>query len=208
MDREAEFSRVHNFKLYIATRHRHTTNWCKFCQHLKAFIIFIILYQFQKDLFCFVILYDILFRFIHVGVYSPRARGDNPWGQCFYGNRKVLSLWSLVAFSKKKKKKKKNLCPFDFIHIVFMILYMFIATTGWQPFGANIWMSTERPHHFGHLLQVLKTFLQPLIVYTSFHDSINVYSCGSGADNPKGPPFEVNKNLLSVHEFQKHTFEI
>ena len=32
------------------------------------------------------------------------------------------------------------------------------------------------PRHFGHLLQVPKTSLQPLTLYTSFHDLINVYS--------------------------------
>ena len=45
-------------------------------------------------------------------------------------------------------------------------------------------MSTDRPHYYGHLLQVYKEFLQPLTLYTSFHDLINVYSRRSGADNP------------------------
>ena len=40
------------------------TTWYKFWQHFKAFIIPIILYQFQKDPFCLIILYDILFYFI------------------------------------------------------------------------------------------------------------------------------------------------
>ena len=31
-------------------------------------------------------------------------------------------------------------------------------------------MSTGRPHHYGHLLQVYKESLQPLTLYTSFHD--------------------------------------
>ena len=48
-----------------------------------SFIIPIILYQFQKDPFCLIILYDILFHFIH---YSPRARGDN----CFWWKQKGL----------------------------------------------------------------------------------------------------------------------
>ena len=46
-------------------------------------------------------------------------------------------------------------------------------------------MSTRRPHHYGHLLQVYKESLQPLTLYTSFHDLINVYSRRSGADNPE-----------------------
>ena len=59
-------------------------------------------------------------------------------------------------------------------------------------------MSTGRPHHYGHLLQVYKESLQPLTLYTSFHDLINVNSSTSGADNPRGQNFDVNRNLLSL----------
>ena len=59
-------------------------------------------------------------------------------------------------------------------------------------------MSTGKPHHYGHLLQVYKESLQPLTLYTSFHDLINVYSRRSVADNPTGQNFEVNRNLLSL----------
>ena len=62
-------------------------------------------------------------------------------------------------------------------------------------------MSTGRPHHYGHLLQVYKESLQPLTLYTSFHDLINVYSRRSGADNPRGQNFDVNRNLLSFQSF-------
>ena len=36
---------------------------------------------------------------------------------------------------------------------------------------------------------------------SSFHDLINVYSCRSGADNPRGQNFYVNRNLLSLQSF-------
>ena len=62
-------------------------------------------------------------------------------------------------------------------------------------------MSTGRPHHYGHLLQVYKESLQPLTLYTSFHDLINVYSRTSGAYNPRGQNFDVNRNLLSLQSF-------
>ena len=62
-------------------------------------------------------------------------------------------------------------------------------------------MSTGRPHHYGHLLQVYKESLQPLTLYTSFHDLINVYSRRSGADSPRGQNFDVNRNLLSLQSF-------
>ena len=73
-------------------------------------------------------------------------------------------------------------------------------------------MSTGRPHHYGHLLQVYKESLQPLTLYTSFHDLINVYSRMSWADNPRGQNFDVNRNLLSLQSFatslKKNLFEV
>ena len=72
-------------------------------------------------------------------------------------------------------------------------------------------MSTGRPHHYGHLLQVYKESLQPLTLYTSFHDLINEYSRRSGADNPSGQNFAVNKPLVTsvIHyKFQKNLFEV
>ena len=64
-------------------------------------------------------------------------------------------------------------------------------------------MSTGRPHHNGHLLQVYKESLQPLTLYTSFHDLINVYSRRSGTDNP-GDKILMSteyRNLLSLQSF-------
>ena len=73
-------------------------------------------------------------------------------------------------------------------------------------------MSTGRPHHYGHFLQVWKESLQPLTLYTFFHDLINVYSSKSGADNPRGQNSDVNRNLLSLRSFatslKKNLFEI
>ena len=57
-------------------------------------------------------------------------------------------------------------------------------------------MPTGRPHHYGHLLS-----FQPLTLYTSIHDLINVYSRRSGADNPRGQNVYENRNLLSLRSF-------
>ena len=46
-----------------------------------------------------------------------------------------------------------------------------------------------------------KRSLNSLTLYTSFHDLINVYSCRSGADNPRGQNVDVNRNLLSLRSF-------
>ena len=62
-------------------------------------------------------------------------------------------------------------------------------------------MTTGSPHHYGHLLLVLKESLQPLTLYTSFHELINVYSHRAGADNPRGQNFDGNRNLLSLWSF-------
>ena len=57
-------------------------------------------------------------------------------------------------------------------------------------------MSTGRP-----FVASLKRISSTLTLYTSFHDLINVYSRKSGADNPRGQNFDVNRNLLSLQSF-------
>ena len=64
-----------------------------------------------------------------------------------------------------------------------------------NPLGPKFWC--QQVGLITHLLQVYKESLQPLTLYTSFHDLINVYSRRSGADNPRGQNFDVNRNLLS-----------
>ena len=44
-------------------------------------------------------------------------------------------------------------------------------------------------------------FKKNLTYYTSFHDLINVHSHRSGAENPRGQNFDVNRNLLSLRSF-------
>ena len=46
-----------------------------------------------------------------------------------------------------------------------------------------------------------KNNLFNLWLYTYLHDLINVYSCRSGADNPRGQSFDVNRNLLWLRSF-------
>ena len=64
------------------TGHVYTITWYKFWEHFKAFIISITLYQFQKDLFCLIILYDILFYFVHVHI--AKWHGRQPLGTIFF----------------------------------------------------------------------------------------------------------------------------
>ena len=61
-------------------------------------------------------------------------------------------------------------------------------------------MSTGRPRHYGHLLQVPK---ESLTLYTSFHDLIHVHSCMSGADNPRGQNFDVKETSCHFGHLQQ-----
>ena len=60
--------------------------------------------------------------------------------------------------------------------------------------GDKILMSTERPYHFTHLLQVSKKPLLSLILYIFFHDLIHVYSLGAGTSCHFGHLLQVSKN--------------
>ena len=53
----------------------------------------------------------------------------------------------------------------------------------------KILMSTEKPCHFAHLLQVSKKYLGSVILYIIFHVFIHVYSSGTGVDNLLGSEF-------------------
>ena len=54
------------------------------------------------------------------------------------------------------------------------------------PTRDKIFMSTERPYHFTHLLQVSKKSLLSLILYNFFHGLIHVYSPGAGGIQSPG----------------------
>ena len=62
-------------------------------------------------------------------------------------------------------------------------------------------MSTGRPHHYGHLFANLKRMSSTSDFKQLFHDLINVYSRRSGAYNPRGQNFDVNRNILSLRSF-------
>ena len=91
----------------------------------------------------------ILYMYIGVG-----QRQTAPREQSFDVNRNVLSLHSFVASFKKMSSKS------DFVQF-FHDLIMYIAPgQGQTAPGGKILMSTERPYHFTHLLQVSKKSLK------------------------------------------------
>ena len=84
-----------------------------------------------------------------------------------------------------------------------MILYMNIAPGRGQtvPRG-QILMSTERPYHFTHLLQVSKKPLWSLILYNFFFMIYYTYiTPRQGQTAHRGQSFDVNRNVLSFHSF-------
>ena len=54
-------------------------------------------------------------------------------------------------------------------------------------------MSTERPYHKAHLLQVSNKTLYHILI-----DFIHVYSPMAGANNPLGTKFDFNRKALSL----------
>ena len=144
--------------MYTAPGHGHTAICYKFWQHFKAFIISIILYQFQKDPFCLIIRF-FLYYFMHV--YSPRASEDNPWGQFFDGSRKVLSIWSLVACF-------KNIFALWF-YVYFFPDFIYVYSPGARadnPFWPKAWSQQKGLITLVICYKFLKKSLQPLILCT------------------------------------------
>ena len=72
----------------------------------------------------------------------------------------------------------------------------------------QILMSTEKPYHFTHLLQVSKKSLLGLILYNFFHDLIDVYSPMAGAYSPREQILCVNRKALSLYQFAASFKEI
>ena len=58
-------------------------------------------------------------------------------------------------------------------------------------------MSTGRPHHYGHLLQVWKDSLQPLTLYTSFYDLTKAVR---GSDYSPAIALSEEKDKLELSE--------
>ena len=161
------------------------------------------LLQVSKKSLWSLILYIFFHDFIHV--YSPGPGADNLWG--FWCQQEHLVTLVICG------KFQKNLLEVWFYTNFFMILYMNIAPGRGQ--SAPKWqilISTERPYHFTHLLQVSKKSLWSLILYNFFHDLIHVYNPGAGADSPQGTKFWCQQKCLVISficcKFQNNVSEV
>ena len=80
---------------------------------------------------------------------APGQGQTAPRGHSFDVNRNVFSLHSFVASLKKKSLKS------DFIQFLYDLINIYSPGAGAEtPIGDKIFMSTERPYHVTHLLQV------------------------------------------------------
>ena len=153
----------------------------KFWRQQKAQITLTICCKFQNDLFEFWFYTQFL---IILYMYIAPGQGQiKPWGQNFDVNRKLLPLRPFVA-SFKNISLNSNL-------YTFLMFFQMYRDRGRQPFVNKILMSTERPCHFAHLLQVSKKYLWSLNLYIFLPVFIHVYSPGTGADNPLGSEFLI-----------------
>ena len=163
--------------MYIAAGQGQTTPEDKILMSAEHLVTSVIYCKFPKIHFE-VWFYTILFHdFIHV--YSPRAGADSPQGQSFDVNRKKLVTLIICCKFKKKMSLKSG--------FIYLLSWFNIVLGQWQiaP-GVKVLMSTERPYHFTHLLQVSKKSLWSLILYNFFHDLIFVYNPGAGGIQPSG----------------------
>ena len=109
---------------------------------------------------------------------APGQGQKTPWGQ-----QKALITSTICC------RFQTNLFEFWFYTHFLMFFHMYISLGQGGPFVDKILMSTEKPCHIAHLLQVSKKYLWSLILYIIFHDFKYAYSPGEGADNPLGSDF-------------------
>ena len=90
-----------------------------------------------------------------------------------------------------------------------MFLHVYIAPGQGQTklFVDKTLMSTEKPGHFAHLLQVSKNILKSDFIH-NFHVFIHVYSPGQGQTTPWGQNFYVNIYRMPLWSFAVSFFPL
>ena len=119
---------------------------------LKLLLFPIILYQFQKDPFCLIILYGILYYFTHV--YIAPGQEETTLTICLMEAERsyYFDHWLHVS----KIALPSDLCTLFCFYYYFIFIRVYSPWAwGRQPIRSKSLMSTGRPpHHFNHLLQV------------------------------------------------------
>ena len=79
--------------------------------------------------------------------------------------------------------------------------YLYNPGRGRQSIGDKILMTTEKPCHFPHFLQVSNWSLQNLILYTFLMILYMYIAPGQEQKTPWGQTFDVNRKSLSLRPF-------
>ena len=146
--------------MYRAACQGQTTQRTKFWCKQKPLVTSVIFYKFQKISFK----PEFIQFFITLYMYIALRQGlTNPSGEILMSTGTSYHFGHLLQVSKKISLKS------DFIHLFFMILYMFIAPGQCQiALRGQSLISTEMSCHFIHLLQVSNKCLWSLILNSFF----------------------------------------
>ena len=125
-------------------------------------------------------------------IYSPKARGDNPWGHFFMEAERSYHFDHWLHVSKHSSALWFYVYFYDFIHV----------HSPWE--GADNALGPKclcQQEGLWSFVASLKKSLQTLPLYTPFNDFINVYSRRSGAENHQANIFNIIRNLLLLRSF-------
>ena len=142
------------FSLAGADSPQGTKFWCQQICLVTSFIC----YMFKKNVF------EVWFYtfFSWLNTCSPRAGAKSSQGTKFWCQQKGLITFPICC------KFQRN-----FFEVWFYKLFSWLIHVYSSGAGDKILMSTERPYHFTHLLQVSKKSLWSLILYNFVHDLIH-----------------------------------
>ena len=126
----------------------------------------------------------------------PRQGLTTPWGQNFYVNRNILSLWSFVA-SFKKSLWSLILYSFFFFHD---FIHVYSPRAGADsPQGTKFWCQQKGLISLLICCKFQTNLIEVWFYSIFFHDLIPVYILGAGGIQPPwGQSFYVNRNFLSL----------
>ena len=113
---------------------------------------------------------------IYIAQGKGEARGDNPWRQL------LMEAEMSCHFNHWLNVSQKYLCPL-ILCTLFMIFYMYIDPAGTENPWGQIFDVNRKASSLWSFVASFKNIFS-LILYTSFHDLINLSSRGSGADPP------------------------
>ena len=132
----------------------------------------------------YIILYDILFYFIHV--YIASGQEETTLEDNFLWKQKgLITLITGCMF-------QKIALPSDFMQTFHDFIHVYSLWAGADnPLGPKFWCQL-----WSFVASLKKKTLQPLTLYIPFCDLINVYSRRSWADNPQGTKFWCQQKLL------------